>query len=60
MHMGNRHGQAGRGGSVVEDRLGLAGQQRNTTTTSYQLELVVESTVPTTPSSWGAIKRLYE
>lgn len=35
-------------------------QQTNTTTTSYQLEFVVESTVPTRPSTWGAIKNLYQ
>jgi hypothetical protein len=34
-------------------------QQTNTVTTSYQLEFVMESTVPTKPSTWGTIKSLY-
>jgi hypothetical protein len=35
-------------------------QQANTTATSYQLEFVVESVVPTRSSSWGMIKSLYK
>jgi len=35
-------------------------QQANTTVTSYQIEFVVESVVPTRSSTWGMIKSLYK
>ena len=35
-------------------------QQANTTVTSYQLEFVVESVVPTRSTTWGMIKSLYK
>jgi len=35
-------------------------QQANTTLTSYSLEFVLESVVPTRSSTWGMIKNLYK
>jgi len=35
-------------------------QQANTTVTSYQIEFVLESVVPTRSSTWGMIKNLYK
>lgn len=35
-------------------------QQANTTVTSYQLEFVIESVVPTRTSTWGMIKSMYK